>query len=81
MNKLEQYKHEMTITGQAPKGYKSIQIQSYIQGLEDGSLQGFDAAIALNLPVKFAEYWYKISSGCPTQNDYLYWIDNIYEPE
>lgn len=75
MNELEKYKLE-----------KSKQAEFCEQDFVDG----FDAAMALDLAVKFAKYQNeKISEDVllhfgyyPTlENLYQYWIDNIYKSE
>lgn len=50
MNKLEEYRDEMVLSYSVPEDDTDLY---YSDGYEDGHKAGFDAAIALDLPVKF----------------------------
>lgn len=56
MNKLEEYKHNSVVTGQAPESFNEQEVGAYCEGLSDGFDKGFDRAIALDLPVKFTTW-------------------------
>lgn len=57
MNKLEEYSINRVIAHTIPEQFhKRREMEAYYEGFEAGSQDGFDAAIALDLPVKFAEW-------------------------
>lgn len=80
MNKLEEYRNRKSL-------------ESFILARELNFQAGFDAAIALDLPVKFhmwtetVDYnkWLFLQSvhdeTLLCKLAYKYWIDNIYKPE
>jgi len=91
MNKLEKYKENRfsSIT----YGISNRDVLKEIKLRDEAGKEGFDAAIALNLPIKFATFMRHecvISSDegifykgeiWSAENLYKYWIDNIYKPE
>lgn len=94
MNRLEEYK-ENRAREYAPEGEtmkEVIQNKGYTHR-QEGFHKGFDAAIALELPVKFG-IWanslvyingkYQNSSAIEfidMSSAFKYWIDNIFKPE
>lgn len=56
-NKLEEYKLNKPIIYSIPELFKKRrEAEAYSNGFEAGHDEGFDVAIALNLPAKFAEW-------------------------
>lgn len=85
MNKLEEYRD---------KKVKERWGGNLTWNLDDSDLEreygaGFDAAIALDLPVKFAEWYHEYELGLTElsldfttlKELYNHWIENIYKPE
>lgn len=59
MNQLEKYNQDRTITYTIPSVFrKRREMEAWSDGFEAGSIEGFDAALALDLPVKFAEWFF-----------------------
>lgn len=90
MDKLEEYKISK-VTSDFEFGYNNpeftpLEIQAYRETLKYYWKTGFDAAIALDLPVKFAEWlWSNVDekemANTSWQDLYKNWIENIYNPE
>jgi hypothetical protein len=66
MNKLEEYR-DMEAKDAYQTDVRNDRVaNAYKDGVETGFIKGFDAAIALNLPVKFAEW--QINEGITYYN-------------
>ena len=88
MNKLEEYRDNLLEQDVPVFDHEGHYGNNMIK-------KGFDAAIALDLPVKFAEWFetkepswkdwrrehYLLSDSELRQRAYQYWIENIYKPE
>lgn len=97
MNKLEQYRDEMILTYQAPVEYAREEVIIYSDGYEVGHKAGFNAAMDLQIPVKFADYmdickikgWgegriylHPEDTEWRTSPElYQHWLENVYNPE
>lgn len=92
MNKLEEYREKFS----QEKAQSGTPFSTEISKRRYFVQEGFDAAIALDLPIKFAEWkntlkWEKegfhyldLPEGIilnEVSDLYKYWIDNIYKPE
>jgi hypothetical protein len=90
-NKLEEYKEAFS------ENFEDRSSVQYNTGRRDGRKEGFDAALALNLPILYKK-WYvgeilkcqesisysdkvKPYAGLDDKELYQYWRDNIYKPE
>jgi len=88
MNKLEEYKKSLLIP-------TVLQTDSIDESFNRGFVEGFDAAIALDLPIKFVEWkenplsqsiinnlvYLEASKEPNTSTLYQYWLDNILKLE
>lgn len=83
MNKLEEYRDSLLIECM-PFDHEGHYGNNMI-------IKGFDAAIALDLPVKFADWWDDLTdwsdilahfghSSPNTKQLYEYWLEKIYKP-
>lgn len=100
MNKLEKYKKTSSVAyaeevydgkDDSGSGFGDFSQKDLWTNRRDNYVSGFDAAIALDLPVKFADWYLSITIGdlhIPTfgyhataEQAYKYWINKIYKPE
>lgn len=96
MNKLEEYRDKVEKKHRENFEKDYFQEEPLHQFHKGASFEeGFDAAIALDLPIKFAEWFetkepswkdwrrehYLLGGSELRQRAYQYWIENIFKPE
>ena len=102
MNKLEEYRNNSAIDyaeevydgkDDSGSGYGDFSQRDLWENRKDNYIGGFDAAIALHLPVKFGKWKEQLSPMLCSEDQailykhntweklYQYWLDNIFKLE